>query len=122
MSRLANKHNDYLMDRAAQKAGPTFSGIEGIGMQDASLQESMGPIADRTKENLVVDRQRHHHGADRLMRAAKAFAENNTRRPGSIRASEGALRFRHLTARSAVQGCCKRSIDRSMPDSLPATV
>jgi phthalate 4,5-dioxygenase len=50
---LANKDNDYLMDRAAQKAGKTFSGIEGIGMQDASLQESMGPICDRTKENLV---------------------------------------------------------------------
>ena len=32
-------------------------------MQDASLQESMGPIVDRTKENLVVHRQRHHHGA-----------------------------------------------------------
>ena len=32
-------------------------------MQDASLQESMGPIVDRTKENLVSHRQRHHHGA-----------------------------------------------------------
>jgi nitrite reductase/ring-hydroxylating ferredoxin subunit len=50
---LANKRNDYLMDRAAQRAGRSFSGIEGIGMQDASLQESMGPIADRTRENLV---------------------------------------------------------------------
>jgi hypothetical protein len=51
---LANKRNDYLMDRAAQKAGLSFSGIEGIGMQDASLQESMGPIIDRTRENLVT--------------------------------------------------------------------
>ena len=34
---LANKTNDYLMDRAAQKAGVHFSGIEGIAMQDASL-------------------------------------------------------------------------------------
>jgi len=51
---LANKRNDYLMDRAAQKAGLSFSGVEGIGMQDASLQESMGPIVDRTRENLVT--------------------------------------------------------------------
>src|SRR5205085_11936484 len=36
---LANKDNDYLMDRAAQKRGDSFSGVEGIGMQDASLQE-----------------------------------------------------------------------------------
>jgi hypothetical protein len=28
--------------------------VEGIAMQDASLQETMGPIADRTKENLVT--------------------------------------------------------------------
>jgi nitrite reductase/ring-hydroxylating ferredoxin subunit len=49
---LANKTNDYLVDRAAQKAGVHYSGVEGIGMQDASLQESMGPIQDRTRENL----------------------------------------------------------------------
>jgi nitrite reductase/ring-hydroxylating ferredoxin subunit len=49
---LANKGNDYLMDRAAQKAGKHYSGIEGIAMQDASLQESMGPIQDRSRENL----------------------------------------------------------------------
>jgi hypothetical protein len=51
---LANKGNDYLMDRAAQKAGDTYSGIEGIAMQDASLQESMGPIQDRTREHLCA--------------------------------------------------------------------
>ena len=50
---LANKRNDYLIDRNAQLAGFTLSGVEGIGMQDASLQESMGPIVDRTRENLV---------------------------------------------------------------------
>ena len=41
---LQNKDNDYLIDREAQKAGKTYSGVEGIAMQDASLQESMGPI------------------------------------------------------------------------------
>jgi hypothetical protein len=51
---LQHKANDYLMDRAAQKAGHSYSGVEGIAMQDASLQESMGPIIDRTQENLVA--------------------------------------------------------------------
>ena len=60
---LQNKDNDYLMDRAAQKAGTTYSGVEGIAMQDASLQESMGPISDRTQREPRLDRQRHHHGA-----------------------------------------------------------
>ncbi len=50
---LPNKDNDYLMDREAQKRGDTYSGVKGIAMQDASLQESMGPIVDRTKERLV---------------------------------------------------------------------
>jgi hypothetical protein len=49
---LQNSSNDSLMDRAAQKAGIHYSGVEGIAIQDASLQESMGPIQDRTRENL----------------------------------------------------------------------
>jgi hypothetical protein len=49
---LANKGNDYLVDRDAQKAGIHYSGVEGIAMQDASLQESMGPIQDRSREHL----------------------------------------------------------------------
>jgi hypothetical protein len=49
---LANKTNDYLMDRSTQKSGVNYSGVDGIAMQDASLQESMGTIQDRTKENL----------------------------------------------------------------------
>jgi len=49
---LANKSNDYLMDRNSQKLGTNYSGIEGIAMQDASLQESAGSIQDRTRENL----------------------------------------------------------------------
>ena len=50
---VANKSNDYLIDRKAQKARIMFSGVDGLGMQDASLQESMGPIQDRTRERLV---------------------------------------------------------------------
>ena len=50
---VMNKDNDYMMDREAQKSGRTYSGVMGIAMQDASLQESMGPIQDRTNEHLV---------------------------------------------------------------------
>jgi hypothetical protein len=50
---VQNKDNDYLMDREAQKSRKSYSGVAGIAIQDSSLQESMGPIADRTKENLV---------------------------------------------------------------------
>src|SRR5215831_10938012 len=50
---VINKDNDYMMDRAAQKANKTYCGVRTIAMQDAAVQESMGPIQDRSKENLT---------------------------------------------------------------------
>jgi phenylpropionate dioxygenase-like ring-hydroxylating dioxygenase large terminal subunit len=79
---LANKDNDYLMNRAAQKAGITYSGVEGIAMQDASLQESMGPVVDRSKENLVSTDNGIIMARHRLMRAAKALADKGVTPPG----------------------------------------
>jgi phenylpropionate dioxygenase-like ring-hydroxylating dioxygenase large terminal subunit len=79
---IANKDNDYLIDRAGQKAGRTYSGIEGIGMQDASLQESMGPIVDRTRENLVSTDNGIIMARHRLMRAVKALMDKGTVPPG----------------------------------------
>src|SRR5690606_14926561 len=51
---VANKDNDYLIDRDAQRSGRYYSGVRGVAMQDASLQESMGPIVDRSKERLTT--------------------------------------------------------------------
>jgi hypothetical protein len=79
---IANKDNDYLMDRAAQKAGKTFSGILGFGMQDSSLQESMGPIVDRTKENLVSTDNGIIMMRYRLLIAVKALIDKGISPPG----------------------------------------
>ena len=79
---VANKENDYLIDREAQRRGDTYSGVEGIAMQDASLQESMGPIIDRTKENLVSCDNGIIMARHRLMRAAKELAEKSVTPPG----------------------------------------
>src|SRR5207253_10346184 len=49
----ANKDNDYLIDRVAQKEKRAFSGVFGFAAQDASLQESMGPIQDHEVEKLL---------------------------------------------------------------------
>jgi phthalate 4,5-dioxygenase oxygenase subunit len=48
---LRNRDNDYLVDRERQRA-KSFTGIHGLGLQDSSIQESMGPIADRSLEHL----------------------------------------------------------------------
>ncbi|HEX9867801.1 MAG TPA: hypothetical protein VGC99_04280, partial [Candidatus Tectomicrobia bacterium] len=46
-----NRRNGWLIDRQVQKT-ETFTGIEGINAQDRGVQESMGPIVDRSKEYL----------------------------------------------------------------------
>jgi phthalate 4,5-dioxygenase oxygenase subunit len=46
-----NRTNDYLLDRQRQKT-VNYTGIEGIAAQDQAIQESMGPIADRSREHL----------------------------------------------------------------------
>ncbi|KZM49548.1 aromatic ring-hydroxylating dioxygenase subunit alpha [Labrenzia sp. OB1] len=79
---LQNKDNDYMMDREAQKRGDTFSGIKGIAMQDASLQESMGPICDRTKENLVSTDNGIIMARHRLRKAVTALRDKGTLPPG----------------------------------------
>lgn len=79
---LANKDNDYLMDREAQKRGETYSGVAGIAMQDASLQESMGPIVDRTKENLVSTDNGIIMARHRLRKAAIALRDKDEVPPG----------------------------------------
>jgi phthalate 4,5-dioxygenase len=79
---LANKDNDYLMDRDAQRRGEHFSGIKGIAMQDASLQESMGPIVDRTKERLVATDSGIIKARQKLRKAAIALAEHGETPPG----------------------------------------
>ena len=75
---LQNKDNDYLIDRKGQKAGETFSGVHGFAMQDASVQESMGPIQDRTKENLVSTDNGIIMARHKLMKAAKALMTSGT--------------------------------------------
>ena len=49
----ANRDNDYLIDRAAQKDQRAYSGVFGFSVQDASLQESMGVIQNHAAERLL---------------------------------------------------------------------
>ena len=50
-SMLRNLRNEYLIDRKVQKHD-TFTGITGVSEQDAAIQDSQGPIQDRTREHL----------------------------------------------------------------------
>src|SRR5258707_11088446 len=45
-----NLSNMFMQDRAAMKRGD-FTGIVGIPAQDMAMWESMGPIADRSRDH-----------------------------------------------------------------------
>ncbi|MGE0697964.1 MAG: Rieske 2Fe-2S domain-containing protein [Hyphomicrobiaceae bacterium] len=48
---LRNKANNYMLDRRAQRTS-SYMGIKGVSEQDAAVQDSQGPIVDRTREHL----------------------------------------------------------------------
>ena len=48
---VANKTNDYLIDRARQRT-VNYSGMESVPIEDTAMMESMGPIYDRSQEHL----------------------------------------------------------------------
>ena len=48
---VRNASNNWGIDRQVQKS-ETYSGIEGVNTQDRAVQESMGPVVDRSEEYL----------------------------------------------------------------------
>ena len=93
---VANRSNGYLMDRAAQEAGHYYSGVKGLAIQDASVQESMGPIADRSKENLVSTDNAIIMARLRLRKAAQAVQEGKPAPGLDAGGAERALGILHL--------------------------
>lgn len=86
---IPNKGNDYLIDREHQRTKSyTGIGVTEVGrnsrIQDDAVQESMGPIYDRTKEHLgttdlgIIRTRRY------WLRAAKALREHGTAPPGVL--------------------------------------
>jgi phthalate 4,5-dioxygenase oxygenase subunit len=49
---IATSENTWLQDRAAMMRGESFTGLRGVNIEDLAVQESMGPLYDRSKEHL----------------------------------------------------------------------
>lgn len=49
--KVQSRANGWLQDRERMRAG-SWTGISGVNMEDLAVEESMGPIFDRTKEHL----------------------------------------------------------------------
>ena len=102
---LANKDNDYLIDRVGQKAGKTFSGVCGLRHARCLTAGKHGADLRPHQRKSGLDRQRHHHGAAspvaRGQSAPRQECHAAWRRP---RAPQSALLLGRPAARRAVQG------------------
>jgi phthalate 4,5-dioxygenase oxygenase subunit len=74
--------NDYLIDRALQRSGKSYTGIPGIRQQDMAVTESMGPIFDRESEHLGTTDALIIRTRRRMIAAARALAEQGLTPPG----------------------------------------
>src|SRR5262245_44816795 len=106
---LRHKGNDYLIDRKLQKTR-SYTGIKGVSEQDAAMQDSQGPIADRTREHLGPTDLGIMHFRKFVMEAARALREGTpppqprhqhryTVRPGACATSTTKALHAHTIAR-----------------------
>ena len=98
---IANKDNDYLMDRAAQKAGKTYSGVARLRDPGRVSAGEHGSGLRPHEGEPGLHRQRHHHGAPSPdARRQGADWTRAPSRPASIPCITGSARSRW---------CCRRT-------------
>ena len=71
---VRNRANNWLQDRDAMRRGESFSGVSGVLNQDFAVQESMGPIYDRSREHLGASDLAILHMRRRLLEAIRQHA------------------------------------------------
>lgn len=76
-----SRENDYMIDREMQKT-ESYTGIQGIHLQDQMITESMGPVSDRTGEHLGTSDQMITATRRRLIKAVKALEKSGELPPG----------------------------------------
>ena len=74
---LRKRENNWMQDREAMKT-TSYTGIDVIRNQDRAVQESMGPIYDRSKEHLGVSDTAIIRMRRRMLDSVRAFTESGT--------------------------------------------
>ena len=78
----ANAANDYRIDRGAQQRNESYTGIDGVHLQDQAMTESMGAVVDHSLETLISSDVAIARTRRRLLDAALALVENGAAPPG----------------------------------------
>jgi hypothetical protein len=78
----ATVENDYEIDREAQRAMKSYTGLPSITIQDQAVTESMGTIYNRSSEHLGTSDAMIIRTRRRLIEAARDFVEHGVTPPG----------------------------------------
>jgi hypothetical protein len=78
---MQHRGNDYGIDRRTQRE-LSFTGIDGVHMQDQAITESMGFIVDRTREHLGSSDQMIMRTRRALLKAVRSLHDASTVPPG----------------------------------------
>ena len=81
---IDGEHNDWGIDREAQRNMTHYTGIDNPSMQDQSITESMGPITDHSFENLAPTDQMIAFVRRRLVQAVRNCYEKQEPAPGAM--------------------------------------
>jgi phthalate 4,5-dioxygenase len=77
-----NAGNDYMIDRVAQAAGTSFSGLNNITLEDQCMTESMGGIVDHSFEHLSPSDAMIGVTRRRLLQAVRDYKDKGILPPG----------------------------------------
>jgi hypothetical protein len=78
----ANSDNDYMIDRAAQRANRSFSGLGNITLEDQCMTESMGGVIDHSFEHLAPSDAMIGVTRRRMLQVLRDFTERGVAPPG----------------------------------------
>lgn len=92
-----NIDNDYMINRALQASGVSYTGIPGVNAQDASVIESTRGIPNRNREYLgtsdiaIIQMRRLLMDGARSLRDGNAFQSADSRQIARLRSNAGTL-------------------------------
>ena len=100
-----NLSNDYAVNREAQARGLIYSGIpNGANPQDAALQETMGPIYDRSQEHLGTTDAMVIRTRRKILECLRVHSEHGIAPPGVDKPELYRMRSGGLLAAPGVDG------------------
>jgi phthalate 4,5-dioxygenase oxygenase subunit len=96
-ARYQTAENWWQQDRAAMRSGTSFTGVSGVLQQDMAVQESMGPLVDRTREHLGTSDVAIIRMRRRLLDALERFESD-----GSVIAQRPGIPFERIRSEQKV--------------------